>query len=82
MATGEDLAAEELILLILKKRTEKEERGERPTRVVLSMDAYRKIQQYHAELGDLPNESVDYITRESVFNLPVYIDNSRGCDVE
>ncbi|NBF38809.1 MAG: hypothetical protein GVY14_00180 [Spirochaetes bacterium] len=81
MANGEDLAAEELILLILKKRTEKEERGDRPTRVVLSMDAYRRIQQYHAELGELP-KSIDYITRDSIFNLPVYIDNSRGCDVE
>jgi hypothetical protein len=46
------------------------------------MDAYRRIQQYHAELGELPNESIDYITRDSIFNLPVYIDNSRGCDVD
>jgi hypothetical protein len=82
MADGEDLAAEELILLVLKKRREKEERNEQPTRVVLSMANYRKIQQYHAELGELPNESIDYITRDTVFNLPVYIDNAVGCEVE
>lgn len=76
------MPAEELILLILKKRKEKEARNERPSRVVLSMANYRKIQQYHAELGELPNESIDYITRDTVFNLPVFIDETRGCDVE
>lgn len=82
MADGEDFTAEELILLILKKRKQKEERDERPSRVVLSMSNYRKIQQYHAGLGELPNADIDYITRESVFNLPVYIDNARPCEVE
>jgi hypothetical protein len=82
MPEKEDLPAEELILLILKKRREKEARNERPTRVVLSMANYRKIQQYHAELGELPNQDIDYITRDTVFNLPVYIDEARGCDVE
>jgi hypothetical protein len=82
MAEREDTPAEELILLILKKRKEKEARNERPSRVVLSMANYRKIQQYHAELGELPNESIDYITRDTVFNLPVFIDEARGCDVE
>jgi hypothetical protein len=82
MPEKEDSPAEELILLILKKRREKEARNERPTRVVLSMANYRKIQQYHAELGELPNQDIDYITRDTVFNLPVYIDEARGCDVE
>jgi hypothetical protein len=82
MAERENMPAEELILLILKKRKEKEARNERPSRVVLSMANYRKIQQYHAELGELPNESIDYITRDTVFNLPVFIDETRGCDVE
>jgi hypothetical protein len=82
MAEEESLSAEELILLILKKRKAKEEEGERPARVLLSMAAYRKIQQYHAELGELPNENIDYITADTVFNLPVFIDDGVECDVE
>ena len=82
MAEKEDRSAEELILLILKKRQAREEQGERPVRVVLSMANYRKIQQYHAELGELPNEDIDYITSDTVFNLPVYIDDGVDCEVE
>jgi hypothetical protein len=82
MAEKEDRSAEELILLILKKRKAREEQGERPARVVLSMANYRKIQQYHAELGELPNEKIDYITSDTVFNLPVYIDDGVDCEVE
>ncbi|MFO8064416.1 MAG: hypothetical protein ACQETQ_03545 [Spirochaetota bacterium] len=82
MADENGLGAEELIALILKRRKEKEERDERPTRVVLSMRNYRKIRYYHATLGELPAEHIDYISEDTIFNLPVYIDNSVEYEVE
>ncbi|MFP4012024.1 MAG: hypothetical protein ACLFUM_09990 [Spirochaetaceae bacterium] len=82
MTEREDLTAEELVVLILKKRREMEQRGERPERVVLSMANYRKILDYHAHLGELPARHIDYITRDTIFNLPVYIDEGTPCDVD
>lgn len=82
VADGEDLAAEELIALILRCRKDKERRNEPVTRVVLSMPNYRKIKHFHATLGELPAEHIDYISGDTIFNLPVYIDNTVEYDVQ
>ena len=71
-----------VILELWRKRQALREQGRLPRRVVLSIQNYRLLQQYHATLGELPNPDVDYITRYTVFDLPVYIDDSVECNVE
>ncbi|TVR32907.1 MAG: hypothetical protein EA404_06135 [Spirochaetaceae bacterium] len=71
-----------VILELWRKRQALREQGRLPQRVVLSVQNYRLLQQYHATLGELPNPDIDYITRYTVFDLPVYIDNNVECNVE
>ncbi|TVQ36878.1 MAG: hypothetical protein EA384_13510 [Spirochaetaceae bacterium] len=74
--------AQAIILELWRKRQALRERGQTPRRVVLSMHNYRLLQQYHATLGELPDPDIDYITRYTVFDLPVYIDDTVDCTVE
>ena len=69
---------EELIVSIWKQRLEVS-KHKKPEKVILSMENYRKIQDYHSRLGTLQNESMDYIKKYSIFGLPVFIDDSKDC---
>lgn len=77
-----DGAAHRLIVRLWRQRQELRANGRTPQRVVLSMHNYRVLQTYHAQLGELPNPNIDYITRYTVFDLPVYIDATIDCNVE
>jgi len=79
---GESPRAEELLAEIWRQRLSRLEAGKAATAVVLSMENYRKIQRYHATLGELPDSEADYISRYRIFDLSVFIDNQRGCVVE
>jgi hypothetical protein len=57
-------------------------RGGRPARIVLSPEAYRLVQDYRAGLGSLQDPEMDYISRHSLFTLPVYIEKAAAPRVE
>jgi len=61
--------AEELIATVLGKKKLLEEAGTAPTRVVLSIAQYRKIQEYRTRLGELPDMAFEYLTRYTLFGL-------------
>jgi hypothetical protein len=48
--------------------------GEAPNGVVLSPEDYRAVQHYHAHLGTLPNESLDYIGKYELFGVTVFVE--------
>jgi len=72
----------ELLAEILKQKRALIDAGARPERVVLSMTNYRAIQLFHATLGEAPEIMPDYITRYTIFELPVFIDNDHHCTVQ
>ncbi len=74
-------SATELLAEILRQKYVVLESGRQPERVVLSMRNYRLIQAYHATLGETPGSMPDYITRYTIFELPVYIDDTHDCIV-
>lgn len=72
---SEEPRAEAIIAEVYRQLKEKQEAGQSPTSVVMSMDAYRKIQRYHATLGETPAPAFDYISKYSVLGLSILIDN-------
>lgn len=80
--TGPAAEAQRLLVQLWQERQAICTSGRMPQRVVLSMHNYNVLQAYHALLGELPNPNIDYITRYTVFDLPVYIDNCSDCSVE
>ena len=74
--------AQRLLVRLWRERQAVRASGRMPQRIVLSMQNYKLLQSYHALLGELPNPNIDYITRYTVFDLPVYIDDSSDCTVE
>ena len=74
--------APELLAEILRQKRAVLESGKQPQRVVLSMRNYRLIQAYHATLGEAPESMPDYVTRYTIFELPVYIDDADNCSVQ
>ncbi len=73
--------AEELILSIYSQMQARHEAGEPCGQVVMSVVTYRRIQDYRARLGELPEGREDYLGRYELFGLPVLIDNIEGCRV-
>lgn len=72
---NEEPRAEAIIAEIYRQLKEFQEAGKSPTSVVMSMDQYRKIQRYHASLGETPAPAFDYISKYSVMGLSILIDN-------
>lgn len=73
--------AEELIVSIYSQVQELRAAGRAPGRVVMSLRSYRRIQEYRAHLGELPDGRPDYLGRYELFGLPVLIDEGEGCHV-
>ena len=75
--------AQEILLRLFSQKRDVIAAGKTPSRVVLSMQNYRTVQAFHASLGELPNPEIDYITRYTIFDLPVYTeDDPNSCRVE
>jgi hypothetical protein len=77
----EEARPEALLAALWSEIRSRRDRGETPELVVLSMENYRKIQRYHAELGTLPNADLDYISRYELFGLPIYVDDAVELEV-
>lgn len=77
----ENPRAEALLATLWGEIRSRRERGEDPELVVLSMDNYRRIQRYHAHLGNLPNADLDYISKYELFGLPIYVDDAVELEV-
>ena len=73
---------EEIIVELWRGIREMREAGKTPGKIILSPEAYRLVQFWHALLGELPDPEKDYITRHTIFNLPVYIENDAQARVE
>ncbi|MFP4424982.1 MAG: hypothetical protein ACLFPP_00875 [Spirochaetaceae bacterium] len=76
MSEVEEPRAEAIIAEIYRQFKELQEAGGTPRSVVMTMEQYRRIQRYHASLGETPAPAFDYISKYSVLGLPVLIDNS------
>lgn len=69
-----DIRAEELIISIYKFKIELQEKGIQASRIIMPMEYYRKIETYHLSLGEVQGKFGDYITKDEIFGIPVYID--------
>lgn len=77
-----EIRAEELIVNIYRDKLSLQKKGRQPKRVVMPMELYRKIRNYHAGLGEIQGQYGDYITEDEIFGMTVYIDNVDGITVE
>ena len=66
---------EEIVMELWRQIRELREAGKIPEKIILSPLDYRLVQAWHAVLGELPDPSKDYITRHSIFNIPVFIED-------
>lgn len=71
------MRAEEIIMEVYKQKLERQKAGLRCQNVVMNMDHYRCIQEYHRNLGSLQGDLPDYINQDSLFGLEILIDNRR-----
>lgn len=76
------MEAPEIIVTVWKKRSEMIEAGRKPERLVLSTENYSKLKEYKSRLGELPHPERDYLQEDSLFGIPVFIDNRRPLSVE
>jgi len=53
--------------------------GREATAIVLPPAQYRLLQEYRANLGDVPAGLPDYLGRYDLFGIPLYTDN--GTDI-
>lgn len=65
--------AEELLLRVWREVTEARGSGHPLDKVVLTMEEFRRIRDWHARLGELEDTAADYIGEDSLFGLPVFI---------
>jgi hypothetical protein len=73
--------AEELIASVYRQKRSLVEGGKAPEKVVMSKANYDILEDYRRKLPPYPLGVPDYITRDSLFGLPIYIDNNHDCDV-
>ncbi|MBI9098689.1 MAG: hypothetical protein JEY91_09430 [Spirochaetaceae bacterium] len=73
--TIENCRAEELIISIYKNKLDLQKKGISASRIIMTMEIYKKIKTYHLSLGEIQGEFGDYITDDEIFGIPVYIDN-------
>ncbi len=76
------IRAEELIVTIYKKKSDLQDMGKRASRIIMTMESFKKIQKYHLGLGEVQGELGDYITDDEIFGIPVFIDHVEGIIVE
>jgi hypothetical protein len=76
------MKAEEIIAEVWRRHSEMITAGRPPSRVILSASDYRKIQEYHARLGELPKPDMDYIQKDSLFGIPIFIEEVETVTVE
>lgn len=74
--------AEELIVGIYKKKLDLQEKGVVASKIIMSMESFKKIKLYHIGLGEVQGEFGDYITDDEIFGIPVFIDHVEGVIVE
>lgn len=74
--------AQEIIVTVWKRKSEMLEEGKKPERLILSSDNYRKLRAYKIQLGELPHPEQDYLQKDSLFGIPVFIDNHCPLSVE
>ena len=67
---------EEIIVDLWRQIRQLRDEGKIPEKIILSPEDYRIVQDWHTALGELPDPSKDYITKHSIFNLPVYVQTS------
>jgi hypothetical protein len=65
---------EEIIAELWRQIREMRAAGKTPEKIVMPVEKYRMVQAWHVMLGELSDPSRDYITRHTIFNLPVFIE--------
>lgn len=76
------IRAEELIVTIYKKKMDLHDEGKIASRIIMSMETFKKIKLYHLGLGEVQGEFGDYITDDEIFGIPVFIDHVEEIIVE
>ena len=76
------MKAEEILAEVWRQIRDIRGRGGLPARIVISPEAYRLVQEYRAGLGSLENPEMDYLSRHSIFTLPVYVEKDVSPRVE
>jgi len=79
---NEEIRAEELIISIYKKKIDLQEKGITAARIIMPMVYYKKIKNYHLNLGEMQGKFSDYITEDEIFGIPVFIDQTDDILVE
>lgn len=72
---------EEIIVEVYRQKTERQKRGDTPSRVILSGSQWDEIRRYKARLGELPDAALDYLGEDHLFGLEVLIDSVESCRV-
>ena len=75
------MRAEEIIVEIYRQKNELTGKGTVPTKVIMTKEQYDTLKRYKARLGELPDNAMDYITEDSLFGLPIFLDNVDQCIV-
>jgi hypothetical protein len=65
---------EEILAELWRQIRELRTAGKKPERITMSVDDYRRVQAWHAALGELSDPARDYISKYMIFNLPVYVE--------
>lgn len=70
------MRAEEIIAELWRQMREMRAGGKNPAKIILSPEQCRHVWAWHIALGELKDPSQDYITRDSIFGLPVFIEEN------
>jgi hypothetical protein len=65
----------ELIAQIYAERKKRIDSGLKPRYLVINKETYQALQFFKANLGDLPTEESDYITKDRLFDLEICLEN-------
>ncbi len=68
------MRAEELIVEIYRQRSELVEGGQKPVRVVLSVEHYKVLQAYRGQLGEPVSREIDYLDPYRIFDLEICVE--------
>lgn len=72
---------EEMIASIYGELDRQRSNGRTPCRVVLGMDWYRSIQAYRTLVGTLESPGMDYLGKDCLFGLEIWVDAVEGFTV-
>jgi hypothetical protein len=73
---------EEIVAGLWQQIQSLREAGKQPEKIIMSTGNYRAVQAWHAALGELSDPTKDYITKYTIFNLPVFIENKTPLTVQ